>query len=131
MHGSQFKERYADYKVPLVAINGSSFKKLKLAPEVLGLSSQDVQLLTNSSVEDGEEGAEAELSEEDEELAAEAEEEEKPKKMTRRRGAPKQSNDIEARLAGRFVNLVDLLPALPEKGMFDVQLIKESQYFFS
>ncbi|KAI0753612.1 DNA/RNA polymerase [Fomes fomentarius] len=127
----EFKERYADYKVPLVAINGSGFKKLKLAPEVLGLSSQDVQLLTNSSAEDGEEGAEAELSEEDEELAAEAEEEEKKPKMTRRRGAPKKSDDVEARLAGRFVNLVDLLPALPEKGMFDVQLIKESQYFFS
>ena len=43
----------------------------------------------------------------------------------------KRTGDIETRLAGRFVNLVDLLPPLPEKGKFDVQLIKDSLYFFS
>ena len=34
-------------------------------------------------------------------------------------------------LAEMFVNLVDVLPPLPEKGKFDVKAIKQSQYFFS
>lgn len=31
----------------------------------------------------------------------------------------------------RFLDLVDLLPPLPEKGNFDVTTIKKSLYFFS
>jgi DNA-directed RNA polymerase len=31
----------------------------------------------------------------------------------------------------KFVNLVDILPKLPEKGEFSVQTIKNSLYFFS
>lgn len=38
---------------------------------------------------------------------------------------------VNARLLGKFVNLVDLLPPLPKKGNFDVETIKGSQYFFS
>jgi DNA-directed RNA polymerase, mitochondrial len=34
-------------------------------------------------------------------------------------------------MQGRFVNLVDLFPPLPEKGDFEVNTIKHSQYFFS
>lgn len=34
-------------------------------------------------------------------------------------------------LHGKFVDLVDLLPKLPEKGEFDVNKIKQSLYFFS
>ena len=115
--------------MPLVALTGSSFKKFNITPEALGVSSQDMKLLTEAPSEEGE-GEEVEPSEEDEELAldAEGEGEEKPKK--RRRRLPRNA-DIETRLAGKFVNLVDLLPALPEKGKFDVQLIKDSQYFFS
>jgi DNA-directed RNA polymerase len=38
----------------------------------------------------------------------------------------------EARLLdGKFVNLTDLIPPIPDKGSFEVENIKESQYFFS
>ena len=39
--------------------------------------------------------------------------------------------DIEPETVTRFVNLVDILPPLPEKGHFDVNTIKKSLYFFS
>jgi len=34
-------------------------------------------------------------------------------------------------LAKRFVPLIDILPPLPRKGDFDIELIKQSPYFFS
>lgn len=34
-------------------------------------------------------------------------------------------------LLGKFVDLADLLPPLPHKGNFNVESIKDSQYFFS
>ena len=37
----------------------------------------------------------------------------------------------DAHLLGKFVDLCDLLPPLPQKGSFDVETIKKSQYFFS
>ena len=41
------------------------------------------------------------------------------------------SNPANANTPSRFVNLVVLLPPLPQKGMFDVNTIKKSLYFFS
>ena len=37
----------------------------------------------------------------------------------------------DVHLLGKFVDLCDLLPPLPQKGNFDVETIKKSQYFFS
>jgi DNA-directed RNA polymerase, mitochondrial len=37
----------------------------------------------------------------------------------------------DAHLLGKFVELCDLLPPLPQKGTFEVETIKGSQYFFS
>lgn len=37
----------------------------------------------------------------------------------------------EVQLQSKFVDLVDLFPALPSKGDFDVNTIKGSAYFFS
>ena len=43
-----------------------------------------------------------------------------------------ETDDVDVRLmAGKFVNLIDLLPPLPAKGNFKVEAIKGSQYFFS
>ena len=43
-----------------------------------------------------------------------------------------ETDDVDVRLlAGKFVNLTDLLPPLPAKGNFKVEAIKGSQYFFS
>jgi len=43
----------------------------------------------------------------------------------------KPDEAADAMLSNRFVKLLDLLPALPEKGSFKVEQIKESKYFFS
>lgn len=111
------------------------FKKLNLSPEQLGVSSEDAQLLTEGTVEEEKPDEEALLAgedgNEDGDLEGEAEEAEEKPKSKRKPGPRKKSEDIEARLAGKFVNLIDILPALPEKGKFDVSAIKESQYFFS
>ncbi len=118
-----------------MTLQGSAFKKLNVSPEQIGVSSEDVKLLTEDAAEEEEKSDEGALlvdedGNEDGDLEAEAEVEEKPKPK-RKRGPPKKSLDLEARLACKFVNLVDILPALPEKGKFDVSAIKESQYFFS
>ena len=43
-----------------------------------------------------------------------------------------ETDDVDVRLlAGKFVNLTELLPPLPAKGNFNVEAIKGSQYFFS
>lgn len=36
-----------------------------------------------------------------------------------------------ALVGGKFVNFVDLLPPIPQKGTFQVEDIKQSPYFFS
>ncbi|KAI8992792.1 DNA/RNA polymerase [Trametes punicea] len=133
----EFRERYADYKVPLVALRGTGFKRLNISADQLDVSPEDIKALKEGEEED-EEGTEKAADEpllvgdeDDAELAAEAEaetQEEKPKKGRKR---TVKKDEIEKRLAGKFVNLVDILPPLPEKGMFDVKAIKDSQYFFS
>ncbi|KAI1795428.1 DNA/RNA polymerase [Ganoderma leucocontextum] len=131
----EFKERYKDYKVPLVTLRGGAFKKLNISPEQIGVSSEDAKLLTEGPVEEEKRDEEALFADEDgnEDGDLEAEEAEEKPKPKKKRGPRKKASDedLEARLAGKFVNLVDVLPALPEKGKFDVSAIKESQYFFS
>lgn len=39
--------------------------------------------------------------------------------------------DAAKLLSGKFVDLTDLIPPLPDKGSFEVENIKKSQYFFS
>ena len=47
-------------------------------------------------------------------------------------GDEDETDDVNVKLmAGKFVNLTDLLPPLPAKGNFKVEAIKGSQYFFS
>ncbi|KAF8637123.1 hypothetical protein AX17_003027 [Amanita inopinata Kibby_2008] len=42
-----------------------------------------------------------------------------------------ESDKAAASLYGKFINLTDILPPLPEKGDFKVEAIKKSLYFFS
>ncbi|CAO1634603.1 unnamed protein product [Sympodiomycopsis kandeliae] len=49
---------------------------------------------------------------------------------TPKKGRGKQGNK-KGSMQTRFVDLVDLLPPLPDKGSFDVNEIKTSKYFFS
>ena len=86
------------------------------------LASEPSVTLVNSEGEDVDLDAEAEAE-------AEAEDdEEKPKKRFRKK---KSVIGTEAEVMSRFVNLVDLLPPLPERGSFDVKRIIKSKYFFS
>ena len=80
----------------------------------------------------------------DVEAEAEAEEETpKKKRRTRRKTPVKTRLDLPEHIQGiiegtskdsdehRFIDLVDILPAVPKKGNFDVNTIKKSLYFFS
>jgi hypothetical protein len=49
--------------------------------------------------------------------------------IERQAGGDKEK--IRELLTKRFVPLVDVLPPLPTKGGFDIELIKQSPYFFS
>jgi DNA-directed RNA polymerase, mitochondrial len=53
--------------------------------------------------------------------------EEERKKMEK---ATKELEVAQA-LQGKFVNVVDLFPPVPAKGSFNVEVIKQSPYFFS
>ncbi|KAI0776637.1 DNA/RNA polymerase [Trametes elegans] len=129
----EFRQRYADYKVPLAALRGPGMRRLNLEPGKLKVSEEDIKVLKeNAAAEEEESEALDEDEDFDEGEEEEEEEEEKPKKKPKARrakGSPAQ--DIEHRLEGKFVNLVDVLPPVPKKGMFDVKAIKDSQYFFS
>ena len=87
------------------------------------LASEPSVTLVNS---EGEGAVDVDLDAEAEEEAED--DEEKPKKRFRKK---KSVIGTEAEVMSRFVNLVDLLPPLPERGSFDVKRIIESKYFFS
>lgn len=77
----------------------------------------------------------------DEDMDFEGEEKPKKKKRGTKRGKsklvlPKHIQEIvegtsEEAADYKFVDLVDLIPPLPQKGSFDVKTIKQSLYFFS
>lgn len=48
-----------------------------------------------------------------------------------KRRTAKEIAAVEQLMNERYVNLVDVLPPLPQKGDFDIEVIKDSQYFFS
>ena len=53
--------------------------------------------------------------------------EEERKKMEK----AKKELEVAQALQGKFVNVVDLFPPVPAKGSFNVEVIKQSPYFFS
>ncbi|KAG6896061.1 hypothetical protein C0992_010594 [Termitomyces sp. T32_za158] len=140
---AEFRERYKDYKVPLVSLKNSSIlkglhalgsrivvtseqaKKLDGLKELLVVSdTTETTDIDESEVENVEHLCDefnAQVGEQAEEdgVAAEDQEDMKIKHSEMRK------------LMGKFVNLVDLIPPLPEKGSFRVEQIKKSQYFFS
>ncbi|KAK0201027.1 DNA/RNA polymerase [Desarmillaria ectypa] len=155
----EFVERYKGYKIPLISLRGGQMGKLlRNAGASLKVTAEQAQeySMLGSLMEITEEGskfthlattAEAEevndrldemeetLGDEDEE-AVDMEEfsedgaelSDRQKKLKKR----KAKNEKEVlKLVGKFVELVDLLPPVPEKGDFRVEAIKASQYFFS
>lgn len=132
MKGSKLREALNKIPETLVASGEKANKRLseldgedilltgvEVDPKSLdALASEPSVTLVNSEGEDVDLDAEAE----------EEEDEEKPKKRFRKK---KSVIGTEAEVMSRFVNLVDLLPPLPERGSFDVKRIIKSKYFFS
>lgn len=68
----------------------------------------------------------------DEGMELMAEEEEKPARKKRgKKMTPGEESEALEQLMGKFVNVTDIVPPLPKKGNFKVEMIKKSQYFFS
>ncbi|KAI0731720.1 hypothetical protein BC629DRAFT_1718248 [Irpex lacteus] len=99
---AEFRLRYKDYKVPLSSLSKDfQGKIMAYAAKAPAPGHRQIEV---SAVENAEDSAE-----EDETTV----------------------HDIDPSMVTRFVNLVDILPPLPEKGHFDVSTIKKSLYFFS
>jgi DNA-directed RNA polymerase len=79
------------------------------------------------------EGAERllELLDEDAEQSLEPLDQDDDEEVPTRVAKAKAAAEAASLLAGKFVNLTDLIPPLPDKGSFEVESIKKSQYFFS
>ncbi|KAG5651535.1 hypothetical protein H0H81_008297 [Sphagnurus paluster] len=154
----EFRERYKGYKVPLTSLKvgklltglhelGSKIvvtpqqaKTLGVLKDLLVISETQASSVDESEVQRAMELAvSAEASAEAEEGAAceeEQDEEAEGNDLARTDRETKLKNKADAELAmrqlmGKFVNVTDLLPPLPEKGAFKVETIKKSQYFFS
>ncbi|OSX56620.1 hypothetical protein POSPLADRAFT_1175011 [Postia placenta MAD-698-R-SB12] len=126
----EFRERYKGYKIPLMTLRqGTALAKLGLMGSSAAIKELEVYPPQPVENEDGE-----------------------PVKAKRgRRKSPKQKPVVEAEnddedaldeedpvgevedpaIAGKFVELIDVLPPVPLKGSFDVNTIKKSLYFFS
>ncbi|KAJ3527282.1 hypothetical protein NM688_g8149 [Phlebia brevispora] len=153
----EFRERYKGYKIPMAALRVKQlWAKLGLSAEGIKLDKLSrvfPRLLSLANMEGTPsqrfEAATAILHEEDALVDPDA-------PVTRRRGRPRkrmipkseqpaeereeqeeqeekeEEEDSEGtEYDGKFVDLVDILPAVPKKGMFDVNTIKQSVYFFS
>ena len=48
-----------------------------------------------------------------------------------RKRSASELRQIDEEIDRRFVNLVDILPPIPQKGQFNIELTRDSTYFFS
>ncbi|KAI6030315.1 hypothetical protein EDC04DRAFT_2572269 [Pisolithus marmoratus] len=138
---TEFKARYADYKVPLASLRvGSFLKKLKTAgvrivasPEevaeiksvhtstfdpLIAVSETEASSITSASPSPPTKRASSAKPAVAEDEESEVEEEE-------------EGIDADSPLADKFISLPALIPPLPKKGDFQVETIKKSLYFFS
>jgi len=146
----EFQERYAGYKIALSNLRGGKLmNSLAEAGTTITASPDQAKCLRNANtglewlltVSETEKSS---IDEKEVDLGA-AELETKPERRKSRKAITEDSEDasgeakseddkldeVDARLLGKFVELSDLLPPLPQKGNFDVETIKGSQYFFS
>ncbi|KAI0052454.1 DNA/RNA polymerase [Auriscalpium vulgare] len=149
---SEFRERYKDYKVPVLALKTNQMLRDLRVSEMTGAVvlpqdvSVDVEALESAAEFSAfDESSSTPTSDADPdggdgmvedpgrvsigELRAVLMPQKQGAKSEARRRT-KEEVEEEA-LQGKFVNLVDLLPPLPKKGEFDVNKIQSSVYFFS
>ncbi|KAG6865592.1 hypothetical protein C0991_001141 [Blastosporella zonata] len=138
---AEFRERYKDYKIPLVSLKTGSLIKtlhslgsqLKVTPEQAKTldALRELLVISDTQTTDIDESEVTNVSKLRAELNAQAQADAEDELVTIDEEGQKLK-EIELRqLMGKFVNLVDLIPPLPEKGTFRVEQIKKSQYFFS
>ena len=148
----QFKERFKGFKLPLIHLQNKRGNLVKMLSDsgvrIVATPEQAKSLESIAAiVEVSETGSSAigeqpigsegeptpeqafleELDEEDDSVDDEWEGQRK------KAVAANMAREAQAtrELLGKFVDVVDLLPPLPEKGTFSVQEIKSSPYFFS
>ncbi|KAF5347347.1 hypothetical protein D9756_009879 [Leucocoprinus leucothites] len=158
---SEFSRRYHNFKVPLMSLSNTSLAKklydagsrIYATPEQasslaslkdLVVVNEDVSTIDESrAVKDA--GAVRELLNDLESAdaklfssSADAEEDDgvigmvgETYQAKAAREKKEQQKEAIVKLMGKFVNLSDLFPPLPQKGEFEVRKIKSSQYFFS
>jgi len=154
----QFRERYKGYKIPLenlvsansslvkqIAAVGTRIKAPRSQAHVLGPLKHIIEFTDDEEttiIESATKGAAAaekgQLQDEEKLLEALTEGEEEEVEVEEIIPSKRQANarakaaaEAVSLLAGKVVNLTDLLPPVPDKGTFEVESIKESQYFFS
>lgn len=112
-----------------ITVTPEQAKSLSALQELLVISETEETAVNEAQVVDDEGPAEVDLESSD--VVEEAEDVPKP----RGRPGPKPKKptavQVQRQLSGKFVNVTDLIPPLPEKGTFKVENIKKSQYFFS
>jgi len=149
---AEFRERYKGYKVPLASLRVGKLieglknlgSKIVVKPEQAKslVALEDLLVISETetpTVDESEVQRIAELSEvmdaiAEEDPVDEDEDElddEKAASRAARKKAKAEGDRALRQLMGKFVNVTDLLPPLPEKGKFNVHAIKKSQYFFS
>lgn len=142
----QFVERYKGYKVPLVSLRGlGMLKALKAAgtriiatPEqadslnclgdLVTVSTSEKPMVDESNAPESMKHVDALLAELELSQQEDGDDDLRTARQLQQREADAKATK---ELAGKFVNLTDLLPPLPKKGSFKVEAIKASQYFFS
>ncbi|KAL6308760.1 DNA/RNA polymerase [Sparassis latifolia] len=133
----EFRERYKGYKVPVIHLRyGRLISKHNLAgteasDNVANLPGEDAVLTFPGDAKAEAEASGEEVIEVDAEAVANDEEAPKKKKKASTCTTDSVAVAKAAGFTGKFVELVDILPPLPQKGEFDVNTIKNSLYFFS
>ncbi|KAG6812715.1 hypothetical protein H0H92_001076 [Tricholoma furcatifolium] len=141
---AEFRERYKDYKIPLVSLkNGSLLRGLhKLGSRIVVTPEQarsldglrellEISLDTETTAIDESEVRNVANLRDELNAQAKAEGVDEDEMVEDDEEGFKMKESEMRQLMGKFVNIIDLLPPLPEKGSFKVEQIKKSQYFFS
>ncbi|PWN18317.1 DNA/RNA polymerase [Microstroma glucosiphilum] len=149
----EFLERYQGYKVPVVAAKDLQERRNRRAAiredrAPANSAGHRIQIGKDTLVREDAKKEEAEETEEGLEALAEQDESagdsvqasssalegdasgEQSKSKSKSKEAKKIASEREW-VEAKFIDLADVLPPLPEKGGFDVNEIKRSQYFFS
>jgi DNA-directed RNA polymerase len=147
----QFKERFKGFKLPLIHLQNKGGNLVKMLSEsgvrIVATPEQAKSLESIAAIVEVSETGSSAIGEQPigsegepisdqvflEELDEEDDSIDEWEGQRKKAAAANIAREAKAtrELLGKFVDVVDLLPPLPEKGTFSVQEIKSSPYFFS